>query len=89
MNKRVYRSGVRFDCKICGKLLRDDNQHAPMLRACCLACRGDLKLVAIGEDMQLVGDAKWYRCVRCKQLHMNRRGEMVQTQPRAGFKEFT
>lgn len=89
IKKRVYRSGVRFDCAQCGKLFKDDADHAPIMGGACLKCGGDIRLVAIGEDMQLVGDAKWFRCLSCKQLLMRRRAELVLTQPRAGFREFT
>lgn len=88
-SKRVYRSGVRFDCAQCGKLLKDDEEHEVLLKKLCPICSGDLKLVAIGEDMQLVGDARWFRCITCKNLYMQRRSELVATQPRMGFKEYT
>jgi DNA-directed RNA polymerase subunit RPC12/RpoP len=88
-HKRVYRSGARFDCAECGKLLRDDDEHSVIVKGGCPSCRGDLRLVAVGEDMQLVGDARWFRCMACKVLYMQRRSELVPTQPRMGFKEFT
>ncbi len=87
--KRVYRSGVRFDCPGCGRLWKDDLKHSPPLRKACPACVGDLKLVAKGEVHVLVGDAIWLRCLACKGLFMKRRGEIVATTPRAGFSQFT
>ena len=88
--KRVYRSGVRFDCPVCGLLVKDDSEHTEILEGGCLSCQQTIKLVAVGEDAQLVGKGtKWFRCTACKQLHMFRRGELVLAQPRAGFNEFT
>jgi hypothetical protein len=85
--KRVWRSGVRFDCPECGKLLKNDPEHATLLIAGCAKCHGDLRLVGQGERM--VESAAWYRCLDCKQLYMKRRGEIVETKPRSGFDEFT
>ena len=85
---RVYRSGVRFDCPECGKLLKDDPLHATKLEKGCLACGGDLRLVAKGEDT-LVGGAIWFRCLKCKALFIKRRGELLPNQGRSGFKEYT
>ncbi len=87
MAKRVWRSGVRFDCPKCGRLWKDDDEHAPVLEAACLSCGGDVKLVGKGDPM--VGQANWYRCLGCKQLFMSRRGEFVPTGARSGFAEFT
>jgi len=85
----IFRSGVRFDCPQCGKLWKDDKQHAKVLKKECPACDGDLRLVAVGHDPMLIGDAIWFRCLKCKSLYMKRRGELVPNQPRAGFKQFT
>jgi len=85
MAKKVWRSGVRFDCPECGKLWRDDD-HAERLEAACPNCNGDLRLVGLGE--RLVEFAKWYRCANCDGLFMRRRGEIVETKPRSGFAEF-
>lgn len=85
--KRVWRSGVRFDCPDCGKLLKDDADHARELVDGCRACAGDLRLVGKGD--RIVESAEWYRCLECKRLYMKRRGEIVETQPRSGFAEFT
>lgn len=84
--KRVWRSGVRFDCPDCGKLLKDDAEHAAVIADGCPRCSGDLRLVGQGERM--VENAQWYRCLACKQLYMKRRGEIVETKPRNGFDEF-
>lgn len=84
---RVWRSGVRFDCPECGKLLKDDAEHAPVLAGSCIRCADDLRLVGKGERM--VENAEWYRCLDCHALYMKRRGELVETRPRAGFEEFT
>lgn len=86
--KRIWRSGVRFDCPECGLLWKDDAQHSPTIAKGCLECEGDLRLVGRG-DSPSVGGANWYRCLKCKALFMHRRGEMVPTQPRTGFVEFT
>jgi predicted RNA-binding Zn-ribbon protein involved in translation (DUF1610 family) len=85
----IYRSGVRFDCPECGMLWRDDPKHSPVQRGNCPSCGGDLKMVAIGANPALVGDAKWFRCLKCRELFMHRRGQLVRTKPRAGFSEFT
>lgn len=85
---RVYRVGVRFDCPECGKLWKDDLKHASVLKKECLTCSGDLRLVAVGED-PLIGGAIWFRCLACEALFMKRRGELVPTGTRTGFKEFT
>ena len=87
VSKRVWRSGVRFDCPDCGLLLKDDEAHALVLAGCCEACGGDLRLVGQGERM--VENAQWFRCLGCEALYMKRRGEIVETKPRAGFVEFT
>lgn len=84
--KRIWRSGVRFDCPECGKLLKDDGEHAPLVKNGCISCGSDLRLVGKGD--RIVGNAEWYRCLSCRQLYMKRRGEMVETKPRAGFDEF-
>ncbi len=83
----MWRSGVRFDCPDCGKLLKDDGDHARAIVAGCASCGGDLRLVGQGE--RLVQNAEWYRCLACKRLYMKRRGEIVETKPRSGFEEFT
>jgi hypothetical protein len=85
--KRVWRSGVRFDCPECGRLWKDDPDHAPEKAGACLSCGGDLRLVGKGEAM--VQHAEWYRCLACHEVHMNRRGELVVTRPRSGFAEYT
>lgn len=84
---RIWRSGVRFDCPACGKLLKDDAAHAPKIVGGCPACEKDLRLVGKGD--RIVEHAEWYRCLGCKQLYMKRRGEIVETKPRSGFDEFT
>jgi hypothetical protein len=85
--KRVWRSGVRFDCPDCGKLLKDDEEHAAVISSGCAKCSGDLRLVGKGERM--VEYAEWYRCLDCKQLYMKRRGDVVETRPRSGFDDYT
>lgn len=87
--KRIQRSGVTFTCPECGKLWKDDNEHAPILEGACLECGSDLRLVGKGTNPAIVGDADWFRCTKCSQLYMRRRGELVKTRPRAGFTEFT
>lgn len=87
-HKRVWRSGVRFDCPECGRLWKDDEAHAPTKASGCLDCGGNLRMVGKG-DSPSVGGANWYRCLACKGLFMHRRGELVPTQPRTGFAEFT
>jgi predicted RNA-binding Zn-ribbon protein involved in translation (DUF1610 family) len=84
---RVWRSGVRFDCPECGKLLRDDGDHATIIDRACQNCGNDLHLVGKGERM--VEFAEWYRCSGCQTLYMKRRGEIVETKPRSGFDEFS
>jgi phage FluMu protein Com len=85
--KRVWRSGVRFDCAECGKLLKDDAEHSESIDSGCPKCGGNLRLVGQGERM--VEHAQWFRCLACEQLYMKRRGEIVETKPRSGFVEFT
>lgn len=84
--RRVLRAGVRFDCPDCGKLWRDDEEHAERLQDQCSHCAGVLRLVGVGEP--LVQSARWYRCQNCGTLFMSRRGEIVETKPRMGFAEF-
>ena len=85
--RRVWRSGVRFDCPECGLLLKDDADHATHVEHGCAICGGTLRLVGRGERM--VGNAEWYRCLSCERLFMRRRGEVVETGSRSGFDEFT
>ncbi len=85
--KRVWRSGVRFDCPDCGRLWKDDDKHAEELVDECAECGGTLRMVGKGE--QRVEGADWFRCLDCKSLFMRRRGEVVPTQNRSGFDEFT
>lgn len=85
--KRVWRSGVRFDCPDCGKLWKDDAEHSKAIENGCPTCGGDLRLVGQGERM--VEHAQWFRCLGCEHLYMKRRGEIVETKPRNGFEEFT
>ena len=87
--KRIFRAGVRFDCPQCGKLWKDDSEHSPVLVGQCAACGGDLRMVGSGGEDPLIGDARWFRCLKCKALYMKRRGELLSSKPRAGFKEFT
>lgn len=84
--KRIWRSGVRFDCPDCGKLLKEDAEHAAELPEGCGACGGDIRLVGKGDAK--VEGAEWYRCLSCRKLYMKRRGEIVETGPRTGFEEF-
>jgi uncharacterized C2H2 Zn-finger protein len=85
--KRRWRAGVRFDCPDCGRLWKDDADHAEHLVDGCAECQGTLRLVGAGERM--VEGADWFRCLDCRQLYMRRRGEVVPTRPRSGFAEFT
>jgi predicted RNA-binding Zn-ribbon protein involved in translation (DUF1610 family) len=85
--KRVWRSGVRFDCAECGRLLKDDPDHAATIHNGCTSCGGELRLVGQGERM--VEHAQWFRCLSCTRLFMKRRGELVETKPRNGFEQFT
>lgn len=84
---RVRRSGVTFDCDVCGRLLRDCAVHNPPERGGCPVCRGDLRRVGVGN--QLMGAATWFRCLAGGRLLMRRRGEIVPTKRRSGFGEFT
>lgn len=86
--KKRARSGVIFDCETCGKLLRENCGHNPMFEEPCVAC-GASSLVLVGAGTSLVQLAKWYRCSNCRALYMFRRGELVRTGDRAGFKEYT
>jgi predicted RNA-binding Zn-ribbon protein involved in translation (DUF1610 family) len=86
VRKRVWRSGVRFDCPQCGKLWRDDDEHAERHREPCPHCGGELRMVGLGEA--IVQYAKWFRCRDCGHLYMWRRGELAATGPRSGFGEF-
>jgi hypothetical protein len=83
---RVLRSGVRFDCEHCGKLLRDCGEHHPAEPKQC-PCGAELRIVGIGNGM--VQHAVWLRCLGCKKLWMRRRGEVVETKPRLGFEQFS
>lgn len=80
---RVYKAGVFFDCPKCSKLLRDCSRHNAPKKKACPDCGADARLVAIGGE--IVGFASWLRCINCKALLMQRRGEIVKTPPRAGF----
>lgn len=84
--KRVWRSGVGFDCPDCGLLWRDDAVHGEIRPEPCGDCGGVVRLVGAGERM--VESAKWYRCLSCSQLWMWRRRELVRTGTRAGMDEF-
>ncbi len=84
--KRVWRSGVRFDCPECGLLWRDDAQHAEVRPEPCPDCGGTLGLVGLGE--RIVEHAKWFRCRSCAQLWMWRRRELVRTGTRSGFNDY-
>jgi transposase-like protein len=85
-SKRIWRSGVRFDCPDCGKLLVHDAEHSNQIDRGCPVCSGDLRLVGKGDKK--VESAEWYRCLACRRLFMKRRGEVVETRPRSGFEEF-
>lgn len=85
--KPIRRSGVRFDCPECGKLLKDDAEHSAIFASGCTKCGGDLRLVGQGE--RIVEYAQWFRCLSCHALYMYRRGDIVPTKPRTGFEEFT
>jgi uncharacterized protein (DUF983 family) len=89
MVKRIFKAGVQFDCPQCGKLWKDDAKHAKLMKKGCPVCSGDLRLVGVGDGSMLIGDAIWFRCLGCKALYMKRRGELVPTQPRAGFRQYT
>jgi predicted RNA-binding Zn-ribbon protein involved in translation (DUF1610 family) len=82
---RPWRSHVDFACPECGQLLVACDVHFPADRAC-LACAGQAKLIGIGSPT--VGNARWFRCLACSQLHMLRRNEFVNTGERAGTEEF-
>lgn len=87
--KKVWRSGVRFDSPETGELLKNDHDnYPPKEKGSCPECGGRLKLVALG-DSPMVGDANWFRCLDCQELFMHRRKETVKTPPRSGFDEFT
>lgn len=83
---RAYRSGVHFDCDICGSLLKDDPNHGEEIPGGCVC---ESSIVLVGRGTALVQGAKWYRCSICRRLYMYRRGELVKATPRAGFDEFT
>lgn len=82
---RPWRSHVDFACSDCGLLLRDCTDHGDPGRAC-VACGNPTRLIGIGGPV--VGNARWFRCPGCGQLHMLRRGEFVKTGERAGTEEF-
>lgn len=82
---RPWRAHVDFACPSCGRLLAECDEHFESDRAC-LACGAPAKLIAIGTAN--VGNARWYRCTSCGQLHMQRRGEFVKTGERSGTVEF-
>ena len=84
--KRIWRSGVRFDCPECGQLWRDDLDHSETLRAGCPWCGGDTRMVGKGDH--IVQWAKWFKCLSCGELAMQRRGEVVRTGARSGFDKF-
>lgn len=84
--KRLLRSGVRFDCPECGLLWREDEAHAELRPEPCPDCKGVLALVGLGE--RIVEYAKWFKCQRCHQLWMWRRGELARTGPRSGFDKY-
>lgn len=82
---RPWRSHVDYACPDCGKLLVGCDEHAPADREC-LACGGPAKLIGVGNAN--VGNARWFRCTDCGQLHMLRRREFVKTGERSGSEEF-
>lgn len=84
---RVHKAGVFFDCSECGKLLRDCAEHNVSIPPDCPGCGGSLIVVGIGNGM--VQNAIWSRCRDCSKLWMKRRGELVETQPRSGFSQYT
>lgn len=85
--KGVYLKGVRFNCEVCGMLLKDCSDHNPLCPQACPSCQGDLKKIGIGNS--LLGGAVWYKCMKCKKYFMLRRGELVAAQERDGFKKYT
>jgi phage FluMu protein Com len=84
---RVHKAGVWFDCDQCGKLLRDCGEHHLADPSECPACKGELRVVGIGNTM--VQFAIWSRCRSCMKLWMLRRGELVETKPRSGFEQWS
>lgn len=74
-----------FTCEQCGESLAACDHHGDEARAC-LDCGSEAKLIGVGGRM--VGSARWFRCTRCRRLHMLRRGELVKTGERAGTREF-
>lgn len=85
--KAVVRNGARFDCERCGTLLRDDDFHRTIHKQPCSKCGGELRMVAYSVS-RMTGDAKWFKCERCGEYYMHRRGELVDTKPRSGFDQF-
>lgn len=85
--KPIVRNGARFNCEVCGELLREDDFHRRVHESSCDKCGGELRLVAYSVT-KMTGDAKWFKCEDCSQLFMHRRGELVETQPRGGFDQF-
>jgi predicted RNA-binding Zn-ribbon protein involved in translation (DUF1610 family) len=82
---RAWRSHVDFSCPDCGRLRVECDEHADESHHC-ITCDSDTRLVGVGGPV--VGNAKWYRCLSCGQLHMLRRGEFVKTGERSGTEEF-
>jgi hypothetical protein len=82
---RPWRAHVDFACPSCGRLLVECSEHLESGDSC-LGCGASTKLVGIGTAN--VGNARWYRCMSCGQLHMRRRGEFVKTGERAGTEQF-
>jgi predicted RNA-binding Zn-ribbon protein involved in translation (DUF1610 family) len=82
---RAWRSHVDFACPQCGQLRVACDDHAES-GAPCHSCGAETRLIGVGGSV--VGNAKWYRCLACGQLHMLRRGEFVKTGERAGTEEF-